>query len=365
MKTTVSKSGGIVAVMDTANGRRSIPLGVNTKREANAIIKAANLPAVEAMAKAGTLTHTLIKKLVIGRRLTVADAIEEWAAWLRPVCNSERTAGNHILYVNAWAREARVLTLTIDQIEEEHLSRWVNADDGNKMATKRVRLAALRSFFQFTSIRQYTDGDPSRLVRVKARLLTHDQKEPRQKQCFTDEEFRKLIVHLESEMKRLAEREKPTPAVTHKAEVARFWYCASLIGRYAGLRLGDICSLEWASLDKPGKLIVWTDKKDTRVELDVDDNLSLGISAIPMNNRKLCFPEQDAIQRGKDRAKLSVQFGRVLAGAGVSNHSFHDLRHTYASECARKGISMPHIAKRLGHGSEESTETYVHKDVED
>jgi integrase len=56
--------------------------------------------------------------------------------------------------------------------------------------------------------------------------------------------------------------------------VARFWYCATLIGCYAGLRLGDICSLEWSCLQHPNKLIVWTDKRDTQVELPVDENLA-------------------------------------------------------------------------------------------
>jgi hypothetical protein len=42
----------------------------------------------------------------------------------------------------------------------------------------------------------------------------------------------------------------------------------------AGLRLGDICALEWACLKEPGKVVVWTDKRDTRVDLPVDDDLA-------------------------------------------------------------------------------------------
>ena len=124
--------------------------------------------------------------------------------------------------------------------------------------------------------------------------------------------------------------------------------------------LGDICCLERASLAKPGKLIVSTDKKDTRVELDIDYHLAKGIAAMKPTGKKFCFPEQDAIMRGPQRSKLSVQFARILEACKITGHSFHDLRRSYACDCKAKGIPTPHIAQRLGHGSEKSTETYLH-----
>ena len=47
-----------------------------------------------------------------------------------------------------------------------------------------------------------------------------------------------------------------------------FWLPAVLIGRYTGLRIGDVVRLEWESLSTPGKFIVWTRKRDKRIALD-------------------------------------------------------------------------------------------------
>jgi integrase len=118
--------------------------------------------------------------------------------------------------------------------------------------------------------------------------------------------------------------------------------------------------LEWACLKEPGKLVVWTDKRDTRVDLTVDDDLARGLAAIPANSNKVCFPEQDAINRSTKRSKFSVQFGRILQAVGIRGHSFHDLRHTFCSDCQRKGIPTPHIAKLVGHSNEATTKTYLH-----
>jgi integrase len=303
----------------------------------------------------------MIQKLVVGANLTVEGAVVEWEQWLRSVSASDRTADNHVMFVRAWMRDTKLANKKITSIAEQDISKWINRDDGAKFASKRVKLAALRSLFNFCSIRQYLNGDPSRAVRVKAKLLSHEQKEPRRKTCFTDEEIKRIVFYLSEQMLELDLTPDRTPAQDHRLAVTRFWYCATLIGRYAGLRLGDICCLERASLAKPGKLIVWTDKTNTRVELDLDENLARGIAAIPAStSKKLCFPEQDAIMRGPQRAKLSVQFSRILQAVKIRGHSFHDLRHSFCSDCKRRGIPTPHIAKLVGHADEETTKVYLH-----
>jgi integrase len=361
MKTKIRPSSGIITVViKTAQGKRTISTGCTDPAEARQLIKAANVSSIEALAKVNALSQAMIQKLVVGANLTVEGAVAQWEQWLRSVSASDRTADNHAMFVKAWMRDTKLANKKMTSIAEQEISKWINRNDGTKFASKRVKLAALRSLFNFCSIRQYLNGDPSREVRVKAKLLTHDQKEPRRKTCFTEDEIKRIVAYLSDRMLELDLNPDHTPAQDHRLEVARFWYCATIIGRYAGLRLGDICCLERASLAKEGKLIVHTDKRDTRVELDVDESLAKGIAAIPESSKKLCFPEQDAIMRGPQRSKLSVQFSRVLEACKITGHSFHDLRRSYACDCKAKGIPTPHIAKRLGHGSEESTETYLH-----
>jgi integrase len=359
MKTHHRPGSGIIAVtIKTQDGERTVSTGCTNAKQAARVIKAAGVGAIEVAAKASALSQELIQKLVAGKKLTVAQAIDEWREWLNHVSASDRTAFCHVSYVKKWARESRVLTMAPALIKEKHIGKWINAQDGNKLATKRAAMSAVHSFFSYCSIKQYCLGDPSRLVRIKPQLLTHEQKEPRQKIPFTDEELKKLIDYLLSHLAHL-DAQPRTEANLARIETARFWYCATLIGRHAGLRMGDICSLEWASLTTPGKLIVWTDKKDTRVELDMTDELFKGVSAIPTNSNKFCFPGQNAINRSNKRYKLSVQFGRILQRVDVAGHTFHDLRHSFAMECRAEGMTRSEISSRLGHGSRDSTEVYL------
>lgn len=362
MKTHVRPTSGIIAVdIETPKGVRSISTGTTDPKEAKAILKAANVESVEVLAKAGQLTQALIQKLTLGGSMTVEKSMEEWEEWIRDTANSDRTAECSIAYARMWSRDSHCLRKKLCEVRQAHVDKWVNQEEGGpKLASRRVRLAAVRSFFQFCSIKEYLNPDPARFVRVKAKLLTHEQKEPRKKVPFTDEEMRKILDSLTLKIVELVGNQN-TPAAIHKLETARFWYIATVIGRYTGLRQGDICCLEWASLKEPGKLIVWTDKRDTRVELPLNEELQKAIAMIPPNSQKFCFPQQCAVAKdAKSRSKLSTQYGRVLEAAEVHGHMFHDLRHTLATELHVNGNSLEEIAKALGHGSKDSTKAYVH-----
>ncbi len=370
MKTQVRPKSGIITVaVQTQDGQRIISTGTTDKAEAREIIRAANIEGIEAIAKTGQLTAELIRKLTSSGNITLEQAITQWAELTRSIAQSDRTADNSIMYVNAWARgDAKrhsLLKKRLSEITPEHISKWVNAEDGAKLGSRTVRLAAVRSLFKFCVIRQYITWNPTLDVGVQSKLLTHEQKETKKKTCFTDEEIGKITTYLSELLMKLTadvDQKKPNVALNLRINNTRFWYCAVIIGRYSGLRLGDICSLEWASLNKPGKLIVHTDKKDTRVEIPVDDNLFKGISAIPTNNLRMCFPEQDAAARNPaKRSKLSVQFGRILDAVGIEGHSFHDLRHSFLTALMESGKTLEQAAEAAGHTSTKSTKVYIHE----
>ena len=138
-----------------------------------------------------------------------------------------------------------------------------------------------------------------------------------------------------------------------------------------GLRLSDIAKLEWASFDKPGRIIVWTDKHDRRIELPLHpETLGLigsGLAALaalrdgPHNHGRWVFPDQAAIASDpSDRAKLSVYFSRQLKRLGIHGKSFHSLRHTFATRRAKLGDTIDEIRLKMGHVSTATTGGYVH-----
>lgn len=359
MRTVTSeKSGNISVVVNTPRGPVQISTGTKDPKEAQAVIKAANVESLEVLAKAGALSHAIIQRLVVGNTMTVPQAIEEWSQWFMDSAGSDRTAAVQISYAKAWANYTNARRLKLSEVSAKHISDYINAEDKCKLSTRRVRLASLRSLFRFAYIRQWISYDPSQEVRIKHKLLTHEQKETTKRPTFSQEEYQAVLDYLTKTIVKVSSQEV-TSARDERSQRLQFWYCATIIGRYSGLRLGDIASLEWASI-KPDRLIVWTDKRDARVEIPLTKELAHGIASIPKNNKVHCFPPQDAAGRHPTkRCKLSVEFKRILEGAGVENRSFHCLRSTLATELKIKGESLEEIAKALGHSNTRTTEGYI------
>jgi len=276
------------------------------------------------------------------------QAFQEWSEWAESVSRSQFTLANYRQAVNRWMVSMELANTPPNLIREKHLDQWLNdRERTDKVASRRVDLAGLRSFFNFCSIRKYTDGDPSKLVSIKWNLLTHAQKEARVRQPFTEAEVAALLQATDP---RSNEGTDP------------FWFCAIAIGRYTGLRLGDICNLEWDCFAEPGKMKVWTNKSNTPVLLPLNrfPVLRDAVAMIPYQHEDYCFPAQrETINDPNRRALISVQFSRLCASLHIKGKSFHCFRHTYATTEAH-GHDLAQIAKDLGHKSKKVTSGYVH-----
>jgi integrase len=253
-------------------------------------------------------------------------------------------------------------------VTEEDLSAWVNKDDGTKASTRGIRIAALRSFFGWCANKDYLSPDPSRTIRIRMKNLTHEQKETRKQVPFTDAEVDKLSDYLMSEICLISTSRNKSKAMLKRLPKLKLWYSLVLIGRCTGLRLGDICSLEWKCFDKVAMtMTVWTDKSDQRVVLPITEQLERALGTIPQttppNSSSYCFPNQrKAVTNPAMRHLLAMDFSRILKGAGLVGHTFHELRHSKATELYLSGMSLDKIAKYLGHSksSTEVTQGYLH-----
>jgi len=344
----------------------TITVQIGRKRLNTGLTKAADLKKL--FAAAGKLN---IASFNFGPTVKVDQALAQFEEWLEATGNP-RTAANQLTYVKAWIRDAGIAGKALDEVTEKHVDKWVNeTESGAKASTRRIRLACLRAFYRFATIKQLTKANPAALVRVKMENLKHAQKEPRQKTIFKDSDLARLIKHVDEKITPLEERlvkiknhsrAHYAPVVEKKIADLRFWRSAIVIARYTGLRLGDIAQLEWAAFGTPGNIIVWTDKRDRRVNLLVAPELQKAIATIEFEDASWCFPKhRDTVRDPKRRAGLSMQFDRLCKAAGLKGHTFHDWRHTYATDCKRKGIPMPHISTNLGHTDTKTTIGYIHE----
>jgi integrase len=94
--------------------------------------------------------------------------------------------------------------------------------------------------------------------------------------------------------------------------------------------------------------------------LQLEQRVALGRGKSP--DDALVFPNRDPNKDDTPESPnaLTLEWSRVAAALGIGV-SFHALRHTHASQLIARGISIPMVAKRLGHASQKVTlEVYSH-----
>lgn len=382
MKIEKNSSGVYVARIDTAHGKRTVNLQSRDIVTARQIAKDTSLAEVELIARTGKVRKEVLAQVVLGRKIRALDAVTEYESWTQ-TRRSSKQVSNVTLMLRQFLRELKLEGEFVHAITEKHVDKWINDPKSEAKATTRnIKLSAIRGFFDFCSIRNYAVDNPAREVRVNMRTLRHEQKEAKVGQPFTEAEFNLIVSGYEQEATTLASEQASLesylaaavaanrhPDALQKrllqvqARVSRnlFWRCAVQVSWHTGLRLGDICQLEWASLATPMRLIVWTEKTNARIELKLKPSLATLLKSVPKKDDVLVFPEESGtynqIQR---RSNFSVEFSRFLDKLSITDRSFHGLRHSFSSRASSMGMPLDHIRQRLGHTSEEMTKRYVH-----
>ena len=270
--------------------------------------------------------------------------LAEWKSWRHISGAAENTVYAQSKYVEKFIRSMK--RKSIDNIKPEMVHEFVNADDGKSFNTKSFALSALRAFYTFAKGMGYCQINPAEIVKVNRRKLSHKQREGREVIPFTAEEVKQIL----------------------SVRSPRFLRIATAISWYTGLRIVDICKLEWDSISDT-HIIVWTDKRDKRVALPLD-HIALGggalkpfLDEIEKTDDRFCFPVEKAkIESPHSRSRTSDNFTRLIKKYGIwqKGKSFHSLRHSFVTRLADMGMSLKDIGVLVGHSNEKTTEGYSH-----
>lgn len=130
------------------------------------------------------------------------------------------------------------------------------------------------------------------------------------------------------------------------------------IALHTGMRLGEILGLRWGDLDLRQRLISITKTKNhERKTLPINDVLYEEIAKLP---RHMTSPYLFFHPDGTRILRIDRSFHSALKRAGIEDFRFHDLRHTFASHLAMRGVSLPTIGTLLGHKDPKMTKRYAH-----
>jgi integrase len=158
------------------------------------------------------------------------------------------------------------------------------------------------------------------------------------------------------------------------------WRALILLGYFTGGRLIDLARLTWAAWDREANTLGFKQKTGGLVVLPVHPELAQHLQRLPAGVGKASILPSLAVQSGRGRSGLSMQFRKIMdragidagiarersgkAGHSVSKLSFHSLRHSFTSALAAAGVA-PEVRQQLtGHADLKSHQGYTHPELD-
>ncbi len=155
-----------------------------------------------------------------------------------------------------------------------------------------------------------------------------------------------------------------------------------LLSLYTGLRVGEICALQWEDINLNERLLyvrhsmqriqnLETTEKRTRIIVSTPKSISSS-RAIPLPESLAHLIESLPSEKNGyfltgqknnfvEPRTMQYHFRRVLEHCGIENVNYHALRHTFATRCVELGFDVKSLSELLGHSTVTMTmERYVH-----
>ncbi|WP_456371190.1 phage integrase [Thermodesulfatator atlanticus] len=128
---------------------------------------------------------------------------------------------------------------------------------------------------------------------------------------------------------------------------------------YTGLRLGDALRVTWKDVDLDGEVILIRGSR-TKSGKAFGVPIHSKVKEILVKRAENAGKnEEERIFRHSD-SEFRRAFKKALKEAGLPDIRIHDLRHTFASWLALKGIPIQQIQALLGHSQITTTLRYAH-----
>lgn len=160
--------------------------------------------------------------------------------------------------------------------------------------------------------------------------------------------------------------------------------CGVLLTMYTGLRIGELCALQWKDIDFDTGILhiaktvqrikVYGEKSKTAVKVTAPKSAtSLRDIPLPAFLIKMlaayCGNESAYIASGSktliEPRSFTNRYKALLKKADVPSRKFHCLRHSFSTSALQQGFDIKTLSEILGHASANITmRVYVHTSME-
>jgi integrase len=283
------------------------------------------------------------------RRITLADLIQRHTAEVYPLKPYGVTKQRELAKL-----EREIGTLPAGMLTAADLTRYYarRVTEGAGPVTISASLAYLGRVLRIARDLWHYDVplDPIREARSALALVGRAGKSKRRDRRVTNAEIAKLTKHFR------AKRQKSIPM----ADIIEFAVAS-------GMRLGEICRIEWADYDRKARIVTIRDRKHPQDKLGNDQRVPLlnatGFDAAaivarqPRGAASRIFPVYDR--------SVSDLFRRAVSDLKLGDLHFHDLRHESISRLFEAGFRIEQVALVSGHRDWAMLRRYVHPRAED
>jgi integrase len=183
---------------------------------------------------------------------------------------------------------------------------------------------------------------------------------------YSPSEIEALARALENGLHRDAARPAATDEDRRDAELVR-------VASYAGLRLGELLALRWRDVSFAGHAITVARALSAGVESSTKSRQARQVpladqaaGALDRLSRRDDFTTADdlvftnVLGRFIDDSALRRRFKQARDATGLRPLRFHDLRHTFGSLLASRGVDLVTIQSAMGHSQLATTSIYLH-----
>ena len=124
-----------------------------------------------------------------------------------------------------------------------------------------------------------------------------------------------------------------------------------------GMRYSEILALQWENVDLDKRALLVSDSKNGLPRyIPINDELGETLIRLQAGSEG----EHVFTFKGKPVKYIQTAFNRAVLDSGVERFTFHDLRHTFASNLIMAGVDIATAQEILGHKTIAMTKRYAH-----